>query len=61
MIRFRSTQLQRLGALAPGGLTELGLDPSLLVTVHAAAAIKHHVVDGDDVLARMLPFLKPRT
>lgn len=32
-----------------------------LVTVHAAAAIKHHVVDGDDVLARMLPFLKPRT
>ena len=32
-----------------------------LVAVHAAAAIKHHVVDRDDVLARMLPFLKPRT
>jgi len=32
-----------------------------LVTVHAAAAIKHHLVDGDDVLARMLPFLKTRT
>ena len=32
-----------------------------LVTVHAAAAIKHQVVDGDGVLARMLPFLKPRT
>ena len=31
-----------------------------LVVLHAAAAIKHHVVDGDDVLARMLPFLKPR-
>jgi cytochrome b561 len=32
-----------------------------LVAVHAAAAIKHHVVDRDDVLARMLPFLKTRT
>ena len=32
-----------------------------LVVVHAAAAIKHHVVDGDDVLVRMLPFLKPRS
>ena len=32
-----------------------------LVVVHSAAAIKHHVVDGDDVLERMLPFLKPRT
>ncbi len=31
-----------------------------LVVLHAAAAIKHHVVDGDDVLARMLPFLKTR-
>ena len=30
-----------------------------LVVVHAAAAIKHHAVDGDDVLVRMLPFLKP--
>ena len=32
-----------------------------LVAVHAAAAIKHHVVDRDDVLARMLPFLKTRS
>ena len=32
-----------------------------LVVLHAAAAVKHHVVDRDDVLARMLPFLKPRT
>ena len=32
-----------------------------LVVLHAAAAIKHHVVDNDDVLARMLPFLKPRS
>ena len=29
-----------------------------LVLAHAAAAIKHHVIDRDDVLARMLPFLR---
>lgn len=29
-----------------------------LVLAHAAAAIKHHVVDRDEVLARMLPFLR---
>jgi cytochrome b561 len=33
-----------------------------LIALHAAAAIKHHLVDRDDVLVRMLPFLKaPRT
>jgi len=32
-----------------------------LVLVHAAAAIKHHAVDRDDVLHRMLPLLKPRS
>ncbi|MCM2327747.1 MAG: cytochrome b [Lysobacter sp.] len=32
-----------------------------LVVLHVAAALKHHVVDGDGVLARMIPFLKPRT
>jgi cytochrome b561 len=32
-----------------------------LAVVHAAAAVKHHVIDRDDVLARMIPFLKPRT
>lgn len=30
-----------------------------LVIIHAAAALKHHFVDRDDVLARMLPFIKP--
>jgi len=30
----------------------------LLVAVHVAAALKHHLVDHDDVLRRMLPFLK---
>jgi len=29
-----------------------------LVLSHAAAAIKHHFGDRDDVLKRMLPFLK---
>jgi cytochrome b561 len=31
-----------------------------LVVVHAAAAIRHHVVEGDEVLSRMLPFLRKR-
>jgi cytochrome b561 len=30
-----------------------------LVVLHVAAAVKHHYVDRDDVLARMLPSLKP--
>jgi len=29
-----------------------------LVFIHAAAAVKHHFVDRDDVLTRMLPFLR---
>ncbi len=32
-----------------------------LAALHAAAAVKHHVVDRDDVLSRMLPFLSPRS
>jgi len=32
-----------------------------LIAVHATAAIKHHVHDRDDVLVRMLPFLKRPT
>ena len=31
-----------------------------VVALHAAAAIKHHVLDRDDVLTRMLPFLRQR-
>ncbi|HAQ35093.1 MAG: cytochrome B [Maricaulis sp.] len=30
----------------------------VLLVLHAGAAIKHHVIDKDDVLARMLPFLR---
>jgi cytochrome b561 len=32
-----------------------------VLVLHVAAALKHHVVDRDDVLSRMLPLLKPRT
>lgn len=32
-----------------------------LVLIHAAAALKHHWLDGDDILARMLPFLRVRS
>lgn len=31
------------------------------IVLHAAAALKHHFVDRDDVLARMLPILRRRT
>ena len=31
-----------------------------LVVLHAAAALKHHLIDRDDVLVRMLPFLRRR-
>jgi len=31
-----------------------------LVLVHAGAALKHHFIDRDAVLVRMLPFLSPR-
>lgn len=31
------------------------------IALHVAAALKHHFFDRDDVLARMLPLLKPRS
>ena len=31
-----------------------------LVLAHVGAALKHHLIDRDDVLRRMLPFLKQR-
>ena len=33
----------------------------LVVAMHIAAALKHHLMDRDDVLRRMLPFLKQRS
>lgn len=32
-----------------------------VLVLHVAAALKHHLVDRDDVLARMLPFIRPRS
>lgn len=32
-----------------------------LVLMHIAAAIKHHFIDRDDILGRMVPWLKPRS
>jgi cytochrome b561 len=39
-----------------------GLNKALLALAlaHVAAALKHHFLDRDDVLARMVPFLNPR-
>ena len=31
-----------------------------LIALHTAAAFKHHIFDRDDVLARMVPLLRPR-
>jgi len=48
------------------GLTALGAHFYLawvmlaLAGLHVAAALKHHFVNRDDVLTRMLPFLKPK-
>lgn len=46
-----------LGAMAVHEKLAWGI--LLLSGLHAAAALKHHLVDRDDVLTRMLPFLKP--
>jgi cytochrome b561 len=32
-----------------------------LVIAHVAGALKHHFIERDDILARMLPFLRGRT
>lgn len=42
-------------------LVHVGLDMLLVAVVclHAAAAVRHHVVGRDRVLARMLPLVKP--
>lgn len=32
-----------------------------VVVAHAAAALRHHLIIRDDILTRMVPFLRPRT
>jgi len=38
----------------------LNFTMATLVVAHLGAALKHHFVERDDVLTRMLPFLSPR-
>ena len=49
-----------LAAVLKGVHLSLNLTLFTLVGLHAAAALKHHVVDRDAVLSRMLPFLATR-
>ncbi len=47
-----------LGELLLGVHRTLNFSMAALVLVHVGAALKHHLIDRDEVLARMLPFLK---
>ena len=38
----------------------LAIIMTLLILLHIGAALKHHFKDRDNVLSRMLPFIKPR-
>lgn len=49
---------RELGELLKTVHMALNFSMAALVVVHAAAALKHHYVDRDDTLARMLPFLR---
>jgi cytochrome b561 len=49
---FAGTALEAHEWLAWGAL--------VLIVIHAAAALKHHLIDRDDILARMLPLLRQR-
>jgi len=48
-----------LAAVLKGVHVALNSALFLLVFVHAAAAIRHHFVNRDEVLARMVPMLRP--
>jgi len=51
---------QALGELLGSLHDTFALTLGALVITHVAAALKHHLIDRDDVLPRMLPFLKVR-
>jgi cytochrome b561 len=46
---------EELGELLEGIHSLLNFGMAALVVAHAGAALKHHFLDRDDVLARMLP------
>ncbi|MDO8789146.1 MAG: cytochrome b [Sulfuritalea sp.] len=47
-----------LGKLLAGVHELLNWTMAALVAAHVSAALKHHLMDRDDVLTRMLPFLR---
>ncbi len=49
-----------LGGLFRESHEILGYVAIATIVLHVAAAMKHHYLDRDDVLARMLPLVKPR-
>jgi cytochrome b561 len=49
---------KELGELLAGVHKVLNFSLLGLVLLHAGAALKHHFIDRDEVLARMLPFLR---
>ncbi|MFC5299944.1 cytochrome b [Azospira restricta] len=51
---------KELGDLLAMVHAQLNYALAAVVLVHAGAALKHHLVDRDDVLTRMLPALKTR-
>ncbi len=50
-----------LGEFLEGVHSLLNFGMAGLVAAHAGAALKHHFIDRDDVLARMLPFRRDRS
>ncbi len=53
-------QSQTIGGLTHEAHELLGYGAIVLIALHVAAALKHHYFDRDDVLARMLPLVRPR-
>ena len=53
-------QSQMLGGLMHESHELLGFAAIALIALHVAAALKHHYFDRDDVLARMLPWVRQR-
>ncbi len=51
---------KELGELLKSAHVFLNYTMLALVIMHVGAAVKHYLIDRDDVLARMLPFVKPR-
>jgi cytochrome b561 len=51
---------QALGQLLGTVHVSLNLALAALLLLHVAAALKHHFIDRDEVLARMLPLVRRR-